>query len=318
MAKDNQQTGVTLLKKMMEKPDQSLSAAIGHRALKRYSVPAKPLQIDTVLNLARGRNVMLHAGTGFGKSRVAEMYYDLVPKHIKAVVLVLNPLDALGNNQVSEKKAAGFSAINLTKLTFNPAEAAKIRHGEYSFVYLSPEIFLNSKLFSSIYFSPEFQSCLALVVVDEAHLIYHWGMVKSARRKKKSSALGRHEDRGIFRPSYGNLYSNLQARNGAPILLLSATCPPRPLRAIQRNLRLDSTKLVILQGELTCPEIRIICVFMKGSMTLFTDLEDLYSPISDIPNKKVVPSLIYFSTRRKTGQVLEVLAPACGTPNDAS
>jgi superfamily II DNA helicase RecQ len=141
---------------------------------------------------------MLHAGTGFGKSRVAKMYYDLVPKHIKGIVLVLNPLDVLGNNQVSEKKKAGFSAINLTKLTFNPAKAAKICHGKYSFVYLSPKIFLDSKLFSSIYFSPEFQSCLALVVVDEAHLIYHWGMVKSTRRKKKSSALGWHEDRGLF------------------------------------------------------------------------------------------------------------------------
>ncbi|PLW31766.1 hypothetical protein PCANC_22358 [Puccinia coronata f. sp. avenae] len=239
---------------MTEKPNQSLSAAIGHRVLKHYSVPAIPLQIDTVVNLARGRNVMLHAGTGF----------------------------------VSEKKKAGFSAINLTKLTFNPAEAAKICHGEYSFVYLSPKIFLNSKLFSSIYFSPEFQSCLALVVVDEAHLIYHWGMQPPGSQWSPN-------------PPF---VSNLP--------------PPRPLRAIQRNLRLNSTKLVILQGELTRPEIRIIRVFMKGSMTSFTDLERLYSPISDTPNKKVVPSFIYCSTWRKTGQVLEVLAPACGTPNNAS
>ena len=61
-------TGITLLKKLIEKPDFALSAAIGERALKQYSVPAKPLQIKTVVNLARGRNVMLLAGTGFGKS----------------------------------------------------------------------------------------------------------------------------------------------------------------------------------------------------------------------------------------------------------
>ncbi|PLW53407.1 hypothetical protein PCANC_06076 [Puccinia coronata f. sp. avenae] len=173
-------TGVTLLKKMTEKSNGSLSNAIGHRVLSRYSVPAKPLQINTVVQLARGKNVVLLAGTGFGKSQIAKIYYDLVPKHTKGVVLVLNPLDALGNNEVSEKNAAGFVAINLTKLTFNPAEAAKICHGKYSFVYLSPETFLN---------------------IDEAHLIYHWGMVKSTQGKKKTLALGLHQDRGLFRPS---------------------------------------------------------------------------------------------------------------------
>jgi superfamily II DNA helicase RecQ len=64
------------------------------------------------------------------------------------VIVVLNPLDALGDNQVLKKKQAGFSAINLTKLTFNPMEAQKITRGEYNFVYVSPEIFLNSQLFT--------------------------------------------------------------------------------------------------------------------------------------------------------------------------
>ncbi|PLW56487.1 hypothetical protein PCANC_04846 [Puccinia coronata f. sp. avenae] len=250
------------------------------------------------------------------------MYHDLVPKLTKGVVLVLNPLDALGNNQVSEKITSGFTSINLTKLTFNHAEACKIRRAEYSFVYLSPEIYLNSKLFASVYFSAEFQSRIALVVVDEAHLIYHWGIVKSTQGKKKTSALGwYYEDRGTFRPSYGNLYNRLLARNGAPILLLSASCPPKPLRAIQCNLKMDSSKLVILRGELTRTEIRIVRVFMKGSMTSFSDLADLYTPfsVSDIPNEKVVPSfMIYCNTRRRTGQVLEVLATARGTPKEAS
>jgi hypothetical protein len=42
------------------------------------------------------------------------------------VVLVSNPLDSLGDNQVLKKQAAGFSAINLTKLTFNPETAAEV------------------------------------------------------------------------------------------------------------------------------------------------------------------------------------------------
>ena len=136
------------------------------RALKRYNTPAKPLQTETVLNLVRGRNVFILAGTGFGKSRISEMYFTLFPMKTRPVFIVLNPLDSLGDNQVLEKLAAGFTAINLTKLTFNPIKAAKICQGEYNFVYLNPIIFMNSKLWDSVYFSPEFQDRLGLVVVD--------------------------------------------------------------------------------------------------------------------------------------------------------
>ncbi|PLW17289.1 hypothetical protein PCASD_18370 [Puccinia coronata f. sp. avenae] len=124
--KDFQSAGVQVLKKISKKNDVSLAKAIEERALLCYRNPAKHLQTKAVVNLVRGKNTFLLAGTGFGKSRIPEMFYELIPKHTGAVILVLNPLDSLGNNQVSEKVAAGFTAINLTKLTFNPCEASKI------------------------------------------------------------------------------------------------------------------------------------------------------------------------------------------------
>ncbi|KAH9460361.1 hypothetical protein MJO29_004358 [Puccinia striiformis f. sp. tritici] len=315
-----QTTGITLNKKLMAMQDGPLARAIDLQAVKKYGVPAKPLQTTAVLNLARRRNVFLLAGTGFGKSRIPEMYFKLMPKKQAPVVLTLNPLDALGNNQVLEKKNAGFTAINLTKLTFNAVEAARIRAGVYNFVYLSPEIFLNSKLWGEVYFSREFQNRLGLIVVDEAHLIYHWGMVAKTRRKgrKKSSALGRHEDRGIFRPSYGNLAGHLLARNSVPLLLMSATCPPKAVRAIQKNLKLNPGNLSILHGGLTRPEIRIVRVVMSESLTSCKDLLRVIPTAVDMPSSKLAPTLIYSGTRRKTGEVLEVLARARGTPNEAS
>jgi superfamily II DNA helicase RecQ len=110
---------------------------------------------------------------------------------------VSNPLDALGDNQFKEKKGK-FTARNLTKLTFNPLVAEQIKAGVYNFVYLSPEIFLNSKLWDSLYFSLEFQERLGLVVVDEAHMIYIWGLVESSSGKNKYSILVQHQDIGIF------------------------------------------------------------------------------------------------------------------------
>jgi hypothetical protein len=167
--KDFQSAGVRVLKKISKKNDVSLAKAIEEKALLIYGHPAKPLQTKAVVNLVRRKNTFLLAGTGFGKSRIPEMFYKLIPKHTGAVILVLNPLDSLGNNQVSEKVAAGFTEINLTKLTFNPCEASKIRTGVYQFVYLSPEIFLNSKLWDLVYFSNKFHNRLGLSACNVLH-----------------------------------------------------------------------------------------------------------------------------------------------------
>jgi superfamily II DNA helicase RecQ len=108
------------------------------------------------MNLVNGQNTFLLAGTCFGKSQIAEIYYRLIPKKPCAMILTLSPLDTLGDNQVLEKQGAGFTAINLSKKNFNPATAREIVKGVYQFVYLSPEIFLNNKLWDESYFCAEF------------------------------------------------------------------------------------------------------------------------------------------------------------------
>jgi superfamily II DNA helicase RecQ len=240
--------------------------------LKYYNQEAKPQQIDALLNLVRGRNTFLLAGTGFGKSRIPELYFRTLPIKEKAVILVLNPLDSLGDNQVLEKSRSGFTAINLTKLTICPEECDKIANGDYNFFYLSPEIFLNSKLWDRIYFSNKFQQRLGLVVVDEAHMVYKWGIVEKTHGRKRSSALGRHEDCGIFRPSYGNLGGHLMTRNNMPILLMSATCRPVAIKAIRKSLKLPEETLWMLRAELTRPEICFIRVTMDWSMVSCNNL----------------------------------------------
>ena len=57
------------------------------------------------------------------------MFYDSIPKVSKGAMVVSNPLDALGDNQILGKTGAGFTDINLPKLTFDAVEAKKIQHG---------------------------------------------------------------------------------------------------------------------------------------------------------------------------------------------
>ncbi|KAA1074978.1 ATP-dependent DNA helicase sgs1 [Puccinia graminis f. sp. tritici] len=308
---------VQLLKKIADKKDAGLKAAIRQNALNDYGQPAKPQQIETVFHLARGQNTFLLAGTGFGKSRIPEMYYSLLPKSANGVILVLNPLDALGDNQVLEKKKANFTAINLTKLTFNIDEANNIVNGVYSFVYLSPEIFLNSKLFDQVYFCPNFQNRLALVVVDEAHVIHQWGLVESSRGKDKVAARGRIEDLAIFRPYYGKIGGRLLTRNNKPILLMSATCRPVAMEGIKKSLKLEDHNLEIVQAELTRPELRIIRVPITSSMAKGLELSRYFPSVADVPDAFVVPTLIYSSTRNRTLHVMTALDVARKTPGSS-
>lgn len=61
---------------------------------------SKEIQVNTTISLMNGLNTFLMAGTGYGKSRISEMFLRLFDPLQQPVVLVLNPLDALGDNQV--------------------------------------------------------------------------------------------------------------------------------------------------------------------------------------------------------------------------
>jgi superfamily II DNA or RNA helicase len=76
----------------------SLSDHIITRSVELYHDQPKPLQVDAVMSLVQGQHTFVRAGTGFGKTRIAEMFIGLFEK--KVVVLVLVPLDSLGDDQV--------------------------------------------------------------------------------------------------------------------------------------------------------------------------------------------------------------------------
>ncbi|OAV87993.1 hypothetical protein PTTG_29201 [Puccinia triticina 1-1 BBBD Race 1] len=61
----------------------------------------KQVQLESVINLIHRCNTFVLAGTGVGKSWITKMYWDLCPKYRRPIVLVLNPLDSLGDNQIS-------------------------------------------------------------------------------------------------------------------------------------------------------------------------------------------------------------------------
>ncbi|EFP80654.2 uncharacterized protein PGTG_06610 [Puccinia graminis f. sp. tritici CRL 75-36-700-3] len=284
-----------------------------NRSAKTYKdQEPKTVQLESVMDLINRRDTFVLAGTGVGKSRIAEMYWDLFPKYKKPIVLVLNPLDSLGDNQVEEKNALKITAVNLTKMNLNETVEQKILNGDYSFIYLSPEVLLNNAIFTRIFFNETFQNRVSLVVVDEAHMIYVWGLVASGKSKKLFSH-GRHQDRAVFRPSYGDIASRLLGID-APILLLSATCRPQAIKGILASLKINEESISFRNAELSRPDIRIARVPMKASLKSCDDLLMLYGPRSCIPDNEMIPSLIYSTSRNLTMQVSKVVHEARRIP----
>ncbi|POW16369.1 hypothetical protein PSHT_06736 [Puccinia striiformis] len=116
--------------------NEELTVHISKTTAKYYSEPLKPIQMETVISLVRRQHTFTLAGTGFGKTRIGKVYYRLFPAYKKPIVLVLNPLDELGNNQVLEKKNAKIKAVNLTKMNLTDDIERKVLRGDYAFIYL--------------------------------------------------------------------------------------------------------------------------------------------------------------------------------------
>lgn len=105
---------IVLCQKIIQSSDSALRERIEAHFLKTYKNRMKDLQQDCVLRLARGRDTFLLAGTGYGKTRIAESSGALFKKNLQPIILTLNPLDALGDNQVGIDLASNDSIGKLT------------------------------------------------------------------------------------------------------------------------------------------------------------------------------------------------------------
>jgi superfamily II DNA helicase RecQ len=176
----------------------------------------------------------------------------------------------------------------------------------------SPEVFLNSSLFTNLFFSKDFQNMLALIVIDKAHMIYLWGLVAS-KQSKFLSSFGRLDDQGVFWPSYGDLGTQLMATNHVPLLMLSATCRPLAVSSITTSLMLLPSDINMVEGKLTRPEIRFIWINMNYTLNLCKDLLQIFAPQTATSASDAVPTIIYSGTRNRTLQAMKVVNEACGS-----
>jgi ATP-dependent DNA helicase RecQ len=182
---------------------------------------------------------------------------------VNGITLVISPLIALMEDQVSQMSARGIRAecIHGSMPFFKREHAwSRVEHGEVKLLFLSPET-----VSGEVFQARVERLGVSRVAVDEAHCVSEWG----------------HD----FRPVYRNIPEALRQLGPVPLAAFTATAPPRVRADICASLELEEPDLHI--HPVDRPNIR---------WSVIRD-EDLLRRVQEVISRCPGSGILYAGTR---------------------
>lgn len=221
-------------------------------------------QEDAIHSILDAKDTLTLLPTGGGKS----ICFQVPALMMEGICIVISPLIALMNDQVTALKAKNIRALAITSgMSFSELDIAldNCIYGNYKFLYLSPE-----RLESDMVQQRLKKMNINLLAVDEAHCISEWGY--------------------NFRPSYLKI-AKIREITSAPIIALTATATPLVVKDIQEKLKFDNENVISTS-------------FYRDELSyVVLKQDDKDSKLIQILNRVKGTSIIYCSTRKETRRI---------------
>lgn len=181
----------------------------------------RPFQQEVIESVLSRRDTLAIMPTGGGKS----LCYQIPALIFEGITIVVSPLIALMQDQVSNLQANGVAAVFLNStLEWRDylAAADEIKAGRIKIVYVSPEGLAGGKLRDL--FSSE-NITVSCITIDEAHCVSEWG----------------HD----FRPDYMEIAAFKKQFSSAVCLALTATATQNVREDVVKNLHLKKPSVFV-------------------------------------------------------------------------
>lgn len=293
VSKDQVRQAQRIIANAINKGEQYRKAAIYEAIQLLYPYSPRDGQRDALHHLVyRKKDLILIAKTSFGKSMILQAVSILQDKKTSIVIL---PLDQIGKEQADYIKQIGGRPCFLNADNISGTLLKEISDSKYTHILMSPELAVSDRLRTAI-LSPRFKDQLALVVVDEAHLVQQWGIK--------------------FRTDYArlNLLRSILGRQ-VPWFACSATLDSATLHGVVQGIGFD-TDIKIQRTSIDRPELLIrtglIPKMTRGKYSALRFICDP-SPLSiSTDGSKVKPSqipktIVFFDSKREVHAAHETL-----------